>query len=320
MNDVAVGVIMKVLINNDENDKAFKIYNTFSWLNNNITHMLAIKACKNMNNYDAGNNIYCNIINSIECIQLENTMIDFYVSFGDIIKAQSVFNKISNENKDVVCINSMMTAFINNGYDKQAIVLYETYHWLHDNISHALALKACTNCKENGKGKAIHKFIGKTDDIYINTSLINFYGHCEDIDNALNIFNSMDNNNKNIVCINAMMQAYITNDLPINCIELFQNLSKINKSLIPDKVFYVTALKACTHASILQLGQEIHQQLKLNYMINDPLVQMHLINMYGKCGMIEACKNIFDNIETKELSIYDSMLYAFGRNSDIKSA
>eukprot|EP01083_Nonionella_stella_P195156 719162_1 len=324
VNAVCIGVIMKVLIQNDQSEQALDLYHRFSTFNNNRTHSLAVKACKHMNVYEGGKRIHDNMTYDHpqpKHLELQNTLVDFYGHFGDMGNAKSVFDQISEDDKDCVSINAMMTAYINNGCDEDALDVYEKYKTVHDHTSHVLALKVCANTTDKRKGIEIHKNIECADDPYVNTALIHFYGKCQEIEHAMNVFHNIKDAKKNMSLVNAMMGAYIENNAPTKCIELYQDLRNINPALIPDKVCYVTVLKACTHASILQFGQEIHKQLQLNSLAHkDALIQMHLINMYGKCGQIEMCKEIFDNIQSKEMGIYDAMLYAFSRNSDADSA
>ena len=75
-----------------------------------------------------------------------------------------------------------------------------------------LAIKAYTGFYSFVKGKEIHSKIPKdNDNIDIIDTLIAFHGHFGDMEYALNIFNSMNGNKKDIVTINAMMTVCINN-------------------------------------------------------------------------------------------------------------
>ncbi len=75
-------------------------------------------------------------------------------------------------------INSLITALIRNGLNKRALEIYPKFsETKSDNISHPLALKACINCKEFGKGLEIISKINKsTKYIFIQTAMIDFFG------------------------------------------------------------------------------------------------------------------------------------------------
>ena len=47
-----------------------------------------------------------------------NTLIDFYGEIGDVNNAINIFNNITENNKDIVTINVMMTYFIDNNQNE----------------------------------------------------------------------------------------------------------------------------------------------------------------------------------------------------------
>ena len=94
-NNVSIGAIMKVLLNNGEGDKLLNIYDRCNKsLIDDISNTLAIKACIITNNYSKGQKIY----DSLQRMQimnhptLRNVLIEFYSHFGDITKAERIFN------------------------------------------------------------------------------------------------------------------------------------------------------------------------------------------------------------------------------------
>ena len=54
---VCVGAILKALINNNLNNEALSIYHQYKSLQDDITHVLAIKACINIKDFTMGQNI-----------------------------------------------------------------------------------------------------------------------------------------------------------------------------------------------------------------------------------------------------------------------
>ena len=65
--------------------------------------------------------------------------------------------------------------------------------------------------------------------IYIQTNLINQYSLCQDIESALNIFNLIPENNRDIICIGSMMKAFINNNKFQETLKLFDI---VNRKLI----------------------------------------------------------------------------------------
>eukprot|EP01084_Bolivina_argentea_P084318 152528_1 len=149
LNAVCIGSIMKALIDNGLNERALEIYDKYTEINNNVNHLLAIKAAGNDNNFEKGILIHENIDlcenNNNYDTMLLSVLIDFYGKFGKINEAEKLFNILDDKHKNIGLIDCMMTVYINNGGNKQALYLYDKCKEFHDDISHVLALKACIN-------------------------------------------------------------------------------------------------------------------------------------------------------------------------------
>ncbi len=88
---------------------------------------------------------------------LQSILINLYsINSNDINIALNIFNSIDRTKREIVIITTMMKAYINNGFNKEALELYDSYYsnstlYPINNtkkdkpIAHLLALKACTN-------------------------------------------------------------------------------------------------------------------------------------------------------------------------------
>ena len=322
MDSYFLNAMLHALVTNGHYQQALQLYVNLEPLIDSISHTIAIKACIGTQNIEKGYEIIDKIIGD-DNIQTKNILIEYYGHFKDIDKAFKVFTSL--EKKDAISVSSMMGAYIKSEQFNQALDLYDKYYELNDDISHVLALKSCAYLKDFQTGRNIiqDNALKKSNNIQIKNSLISFYGESNDIDNALQIFQSIEN--KDIVTMNAMMGTYRDCELYHECIELFDGLKSYN--LKPDLISFVIAIKSCTDATLLHHGQIIHKQLKRQeneWMLNDISIQTNLINMYGKCGNLNECENIFDNIKSKEndkykneIVIWNAMINAYGRNGKL---
>ena len=85
-----------------------------------------------------------------------------------------------------------------------------------------VALKACSNVKDKQSGKRVHEYILKNTRLYdsannvqLFTALMLFYGKIGEIDEVVKIFNEINEKNKDLICYNIMMQAYLHNNRPV---------------------------------------------------------------------------------------------------------
>ena len=248
-----------------------------------------------------------------------------YGKMGDIESARAAFNAITNQT--IESINCMMTAFVNNGHHKAALTFYDEHHTktYRNEVSHILALKAATTLKDNIKGQSIADRIGDVNSISIEAkcTLIDFYGNREEVDKSSEIFESIREHQRDAICINAMMTALFENNRYSECMALFQ---KYQESVLKtDVVAHVILLKCCCATTSYHLGLRMHDQLRHNettrWILEDESIAINLIHLYGKCGAMERCKEIFYGFScTPPLDVCNAMIHAFGRNGELEEA
>eukprot|EP01083_Nonionella_stella_P092960 260353_1 len=330
LNVICVNSMMTALVHNGKYEEVLTLYGKYfdSFLND-TSHILAIKACINTKNTDKWNDTQCTIMSHPHrCVELSNALIDCYGFFGDIENATHVFNHMEDTIKDEVSVNSMMNVLIDHELYKHALNIYDRYKELRDNITNVLAIKACTNVENYERGMQIHHEITEIDrhtcstNAFLNSALVDLYGNARDMETAEDVFRCIEHNRLNIVCLNSMMEAYCKNDLNSECLRLFDEIKHINHCH-PDTISYAIAFKACTNGSCIQIGQRIHDELAGDMNVNkeDVSVNVHLMNMYGKFGMIGVCEEIFNaHGMSNDVGIWNAMIHAYGRNGDIDAA
>ena len=299
---VCYNAMMQAYLDNDMNDEAVKLFFS-SEISDDVSCLLALKACGNLKDEESGNKI-CQFIlyntnyNSWNNIQLFTTLITFYGKIGEIEKAIAIFDQINNKDKTVV--GAMMQAYLDTGMNQEAIKLFFSNEMI-DHVSCLLALKACSNVKDKKNGKKIHKFIldNANCNIELFTTLIAFYGKIGEIEKAVAIFNEIENKDKTVVCYNAMMQAYLENDMNDQVIRLFfSNEMDNGRSDMIDDVSCLLALKACSNNKDEQNGKKIERFILSNknyHSLNNVELFTTLITFYGKIGEIEKAVAIFDS-------------------------
>ena len=71
-------------------------------------------------------------------------------------------------------------------------------------------------------------------------------------------------------------------------------------SIQPDGYVYNALFTSCTNSGSLKHGKKIHQHLLKSGIGKDDLqLNNSLVNMYGKCGSVDAAEEIFSNIRSR---------------------
>eukprot|EP01083_Nonionella_stella_P061012 159097_1 len=293
---IIVTTMMKALVHNKRNKEALQLYEQYDALNDDVSHMLAIQACINMNDMDTGKTLHAAIDAKHYTIQLYSTLIEFYGHFGDITTAFHLFESmITDAERDSVCVNGMMNQLLKNGFYEQCVELYEKYQSLNNEVSHLLALKACISLDDFAKCKDIELKINASNskNMVGRTAIIDFYSHFGDIDAALNVFCSMNinaNDPKCIETVNAMITGYIKNGCHEQALALYHQYS-----LIHDDISHLLALKSMIQVDDFESGRRIYDTMKHRSDISNAL-QSVLIEYYSHFGEIQTALDIFNAI------------------------
>ncbi|RVX08761.1 putative pentatricopeptide repeat-containing protein, mitochondrial [Vitis vinifera] len=109
-----------------------------------------------------------------------------------------------------------------------------------------------------------------------------------------------------------MIRGFATDGRFLSSLELYSKM--MEKGLKPDKFAFPFALKSCAGLSDLQRGKVIHQHLVCCGCSNDLFVDAALVDMYAKCGDIEAARLVFDKMAVRDLVSWTSMISGYAHN------
>ncbi|KAL4568349.1 hypothetical protein LXL04_023959 [Taraxacum kok-saghyz] len=278
-------------------------------------------------------------------------ILDMYVEMGDLEEARRVFDEMPERNE--VSWSAMISRYTQKGYSTQAINLFR--QMIENGISPnssclSSAINALSNLKSLHPGKSIHAHItklGMTNDVFVNSSLIDLYGTCGNPKDARQVFDTITN--KNVVCWNSMISAYSSNGQLEESKKLFDQIPTKSigswNSMVTgylgneqyDKVFEVfntmllsgqtpdvstisSVLCACANLTSLHKGKNIHgKAFKLGFH-HDIFVCTSLVDMYAKAGDIENSKRVFTKMPEKNEVSYTAMIQGLAENGYAKES
>lgn len=294
-------------------------------------HSLALKCCGTIKCHEFGEEVVSeHFQNDLDVVD-SMALIAFYGSF-DIDAAQRIFDDIDSDHQTVESVSCWMTALIENDRGRDALTVYDKWSALRDDVTNLLAVKAAINCGDFERGKAIESRVYADGAVPISFEnvLISFYGEFEDIAAAERVFASIPNEDKTIVTVGSMLSAYSRCKMYNECWHLFETMDRLNDSLKPNVICYRIMLSACSEGDLFQFGQDLHYKLRENKnrrILTDRSVQIHLIKMYGKMGMLTECNSMFGDIRKyqeeewrNEIAIWNVMVSVYGLNGDLDGA
>ncbi|KAL9689980.1 hypothetical protein QQ045_010373 [Rhodiola kirilowii] len=221
--------------------------------------------------------------------------------------------------------NAIVSDFCRKGMSLFAL---KTFCFMHGNgvplDTYALCSSVKASCFTDGIvfGEQMHCLVLKSGwlcSVFLGSGLVDLYGKKGRVFYAQNVFDEIPV--KNIVCVNALLSAYGEVRLWFEVLELVKSVPMLD--LVYDNFTLAASLRACTGLSAVRLGTEVHGYvLRSSFqMETDVYLKSSLIEMYGKCGLVESAKHVFNLAGIAEgknsridLVLWTSMLGVYGKN------
>ncbi|KAI3886156.1 hypothetical protein MKW92_051762 [Papaver armeniacum] len=281
-----------------------------------FTCTLALKACSSLSDVESGKIIMRNAMeNGLASDRfLGSSMIKFLVKFGDIDEARSIFDELPC--KDVVCWNSIIGGYVQNGNFHMALNLF----WkmlgggiIPTQVSIASLTQACGGIGNLELGKCVHGFLnslGMGFDILVLTSLVDMYCKIGDVESARRVFDRMPT--RNLISWNAMISGYVHNGFFFEGFELFRRL--VLSGCDFDSVTIVSLLQGSAQLSSLDNGKVLHGFVLRRGLQSNFIVSTAIVDLYAKCGDLKLASSVFTRIKVRNVISWTAMLMGLAQN------
>ncbi|XP_055836267.1 pentatricopeptide repeat-containing protein At2g36730 [Solanum dulcamara] len=182
-----------------------------------------------------------------------------------------------------------------------------------DEFTYPFLFKACSSFLGLKEGKQIHCDvikIGICNNVYVQNTLIHFYGSCKKIVDAYKMFDVMSL--RTVVSWNSMISACVESCWYYDAIEIFRVMRKC--VIRPDETTMVVLLSACAELGDLSLGKWIHCQVIEQGMFVNCQLGTSLVDMYAKCGAVDYARLIFDRIGERNVWTWSAMILGLAQH------
>ncbi|KAL6013073.1 hypothetical protein ACLOJK_003563 [Asimina triloba] len=235
---------------------------------------MAIGAAANLSLTDIGTQVHCSLIKMGFDSQLflDNSLIEFYARCGDLDSSRQVFDAMSE--RDLVSWNTIIGAYVRSFQYCEALTIFQSLmdeNLVCDEFTLANVLQAVTGLGALDHGRQIHGYViraGLESDVYIVSALIDMYIECC--------------SESEFLCKYSVIP-----------IQLFCHAERLDEFLVAG------LLRSCALRQDIEKGKMLHScVVKLNLKWDEYIISS-LIDLYSKCGAIEAARFVF--LETKNL-------------------
>lgn len=178
-------------------------------------------------------------------------------------------------------------------------------------------LKACLHSKNLEFGKQVHSLLikqGYITDSCMGSSLINFYGNSQCLEEAESVFNQLPC--RDTVAWTAQIVNICKEGNFDSAINMFTKMSREGVKM--NHFTYSSILKACGSASLSAwCGRQVHANVTKLGLMSNYFVQCGLIDMYAKRGLLSVARKVFEMLQDENnLACWNSMIVGYLHNGE----
>ncbi|XP_061345607.1 pentatricopeptide repeat-containing protein At4g39530 [Gastrolobium bilobum] len=249
-------------------------------------------------------------------IFLMNTLLHKYSKLNLINDAQKLFDTMPHRN--LVTWSSMVSMYTQHGYSVEALVLFCLFRRTCSEIPNeyilASVITACTRLGSLSQALQVHGLVvkgGFVQDVYVGTSLIDFYAKHGCIDEARLLFDGLEV--KTTVTWTTMIAGYSKEGRSEASLELFNQMRE--GDVCPDRYVISSVLSACSMLEFLEGGKQIHGYVLRRGIDMDVSLVNGIIDFYLKCHKMKTGRKLFDRLVDKNVVSWTTMIAGCMQNS-----
>ncbi|KAI3794020.1 hypothetical protein L1987_36645 [Smallanthus sonchifolius] len=281
---------------------------------NRVTLVNLLQAASQLRLLNCGESIHAYAVRrGISCFDevFKTSLMDMYIKCGAPHKATVVFSQIST--KTTACWNVLINGHLKSCEPFEALSLFslmaqEGYKF--DLISLANGVLSCANLGLLRVGKSIHGYMFRTGvqlDVVTKTALIDMYSKCNSCDKAREIFDTMKD--KDVISFNVMMAGSLQNGHAHEAIKLFHNMRR--SGLTENEATVLTIVSAFSDLKDIRQGGSIHGFMITHGFESKTDIANQVMYLYVKCDYIDYARQVFDQINHKDLVSWTSMMMGY---------
>ncbi|XP_078429774.1 tetratricopeptide repeat (TPR)-like superfamily protein [Wolffia australiana] len=256
----------------------------------------------------------------VDQLQSVNALIQMYINCGDLASSSALFHGLAAASApsppDVVSWNSMIVGCAQHGLYLDALKLFSLMlAWSclkPDHITMVSVFSACGQLSQLSLGGTLHGFCMKlpvASHVRLNNSLLTMYSRCGDVASSESVFR--ETRGKNLCSWNCMISSYVQRRESRKALETYRRMGDVD--LDPDEITAVGLLCSCAHLGCTKLGRGVHGYALRHGMTMNSYVSAAIIDMYCKCGWLEAGVRLFESSgDARSVACFNSMIMGYG--------
>eukprot|EP00250_Pteridium_aquilinum_P016526 c23143_g3_i1 orf=1-1428(-) len=278
-----------------------------------VTFLCTLKACGKIGAIQQGRRIHCHIVETLldSDLVIGAALIDMYAKCNSLAEACEVFNKSTHKSMELW--SSMISAHVQLEYGLTALELFSKMLQAMvspNRVTFLCVLKACAQLGSLEQGRLIHKLVIRNSlevDKSIGNILVDLYVKCESLADAHSAFNEI--RTQDIVSWSTLIGGYAQQGEEVLALELFEK--SLLGGLTPNRVTFLSVLRACSSIGAVREGRLIHDQICRSGMEADVTVASSLVDMYAKCGILQESQSVLKNLPSGTVAPWNALISGY---------
>ncbi|PWA40274.1 tetratricopeptide-like helical domain-containing protein [Artemisia annua] len=275
-------------------------------------------------------------------------LLQSYIALDHLKQAHKTFNQIKNPS--TTSWNQIIRGYVSTDTPNDAVKVFDEMlerGGVADEYSYSYVISACARGEVKGLGEKYHGRVlvcGFGGNLFVRTSLVNFYASCGGVGDARRVFGEMGE--RSLVTWNTLLAGYVKcgdidgarrvfAEMPERnvvswttlvsgcarngeCKEALCLLREMLRGCIElDQVILVAGLSACAEIGDLKMGKWIHSYIDRSWGINNKkrTVRLNnaLLHMYAGCGVVDDAYELFKRMPVRSTVSWTTMISGFGK-------
>ncbi|KAI5084978.1 hypothetical protein GOP47_0001147 [Adiantum capillus-veneris] len=244
----------------------------------------------------------------------EDCLIRTFASHGTLLEASLVFCSASRTS--IYAWQAIISAHAAHGHHTGVLDLYQRMQEESgrlDKYVFPCIIKSCSTLGAIHQGKRVHDDILRYAvecDGMIGCALLDMYARCGRLEDARNLFDNLPS--RDVVSWGAMIAGYAQHKQGLPALRLFEQMQE--EGFEPTNITFLCVIKACGSIGAIMEGHLIHDHIvRIKFESDEPIANA-LIDMYAKCGSLDAAQNAFDRLSDLNIIAYSALLDAYVRH------
>lgn len=288
-----------------------------------VTFLSVITAVSQLQQVKLAEQLHAFVVKSLPVspIIILNAVIVMYSRCNLVNTSFKVFDKMLE--RDAVSWNTIISAFVQNGFDEEALMLVcemQKQRFLIDSVTASALLSAASNLRNLYIGRQTHAYLIRRGIQFegMESYLIDMYAKSGLIRTSELLFEKNCSSDRDQATWNAMIAGYTQNGLNEKAILLLKEM--LVHKVLPNAVTLASILPACNSMGSMGFVRQLHGFSIRHVLEKNVYVGTALTDTYSKCGAISYAENVFVRTPEKNSVTYTTMMMCYGQHGMGKRA